>query len=160
MKPHTITPFLWFDTQAIEAAKFYCSVFVNSKLLTKIDYDNALTGEKGTVNAVTFEINGLRLTAFNGGPMFKFTEAASLYVDCETQEDVDYYWNKFISNGGTESRCGWLKDKWGLSWQIVPQILPRLLADPDRAKAGRAMQAMLKMNKIVIADLERAASGG
>ncbi|MFZ1989124.1 MAG: VOC family protein [Alphaproteobacteria bacterium] len=150
MKPHTVTPFLWFDNQAVEAAKFYCSIFANSKLFTSVDY--------ATVTAVTFEINGLRLTAFNGGPTYKFTEAASLLVDCETQEDVDYYWGKFISNGGTGSRCGWLKDRWGLSWQIVPQILPRLLSDPDRAKAGRAMQAMLKMNKIIIADLDRAVS--
>ena len=151
MKPHTITPFLWFDGQAVEAAKFYCSVFANSKILT-----SALNG---AVSAVTFEINGLRLTAFNGGPMFKFNESVSLFVDCETQEDVDYYWNKFISGGGAESRCGWLKDKWGLSWQIAPAILPRLLSDPDREKAGRVMQAMLKMNKIIIADLERAAGG-
>jgi len=159
MKPHTITPFLWFDGQAAEAAKFYCSVFANSKLLGDVDYDDALTSVKNAVHAVTFEINDLRLTAFNGGPMYKFNESVSLFVDCETQDDVDYYWDKFISNGGTESRCGWLKDKWGLSWQIVPQILPRLLGDPDRAKAGRAMQAMLKMNKIIIADLEKAASG-
>lgn len=159
MKPHTITPFLWFDGQAVEAAKFYCSVFANSRILSNIDFDNALTGAKNAVNTVTFEINGLRLTAFNGGPMFKFNESVSLYVDCETQEDVDCYWDRFISSGGTESRCGWLKDKWGLSWQIIPQILPRLLSDPDREKAGRAMQAMLKMNKIVIADLERAALG-
>jgi predicted 3-demethylubiquinone-9 3-methyltransferase (glyoxalase superfamily) len=159
MKVHTITPFLWFDNQAAEAAKFYCSVFTNSKLITNVDYDNALTGERAAVNAVTFEINGLRLTAFNGGPMFKFTEAVSLYVDCETQEDVDYYWDKFISNGGTESQCGWLKDKFGLSWQIVPAILLRLLSDPDSARSGRAMQAMLKMNKIIVADLEAAARG-
>ena len=151
MKAHTITPFLWFDGQAAEAAKFYCSVFANSKLLTNVDY--------ATVTAVTFEINGLRLTAFNGGPMYKFNESVSLYVDCETQADVDYYWDKFISSGGEESRCGWLKDKWGLSWQITPQILPRLLSDPDRAKANRAMQAMLKMNKIIIADLESATRG-
>ena len=160
MKPHTITPFLWFDNQAVDAAKFYCSVFANSKLLTKVDYDNPLTGAKAAVNAVTFEINGLRLTAFNGGQMYKFNESVSLYVDCETQADVDYYWDKFISSGGEESRCGWLKDKWGLSWQITPAILPRLLSDPDRAKAGRTMQAMLKMNKIIIADLEKAVASG
>ena len=148
---HTITPFLWFDTQAAEAAKFYCSVFKNSKILT--------SGLSGAVTAVTFEINGLRLTAFNGGPTYKFTEAMSLYVDCETQDEVDYYWDKFISGGGTESRCGWLRDKWGLSWQIVPSILPRLLSDPDREKAGRAMQAMLKMKKIIIADLDREVHG-
>ena len=152
----TVTPFLWFDNQALEVAQFYCSLFKNSKLLTKVDYDNALTGAKGAVTAVTFEINGLRLTAFNGGPMFKFNESISLYVDCETQGDVDYYWDRFISSGGTESRCGWLKDKFGLSWQIVPSILPRLLADQDRAKAERAMQAMLKMKKIIIADLQKA----
>lgn len=159
MRTYTITPFLWFDNQATEAAKFYCSVFKNSKLLTNVDYDNALTGAKAAVTAVTFEINGLRLTAFNGGPHFKFNEAVSLSVDCETQDDVDYYWDRFISSGGTELRCGWLKDKFGLSWQIVPAVLPKLLADPDRAKAGRAMQAMLKMNKIIIADLEAAARG-
>ena len=149
MKPHTITPFLWFDTDAVAAAKFYCSVFANSKLLTNVDY--------GHVTAVTFEINGLRLTAFNGGPMFKFNESVSLFVDCETQADIDYYWDKFISGGGTESQCGWLKDKWGFSWQIAPQILLKLLSDPDRAKAGRVMDAMLKMKKLIIADLERAA---
>ena len=159
MKAHTITPFLWFEKDAAEAAKFYCSVFANSKLLTNVDYDDALTGAKGAITAVTFEINGLRLTAFNGGPHYRLNESFSLMVECETQEEVDYYWNKFILSGGTESRCGWLKDKWGLSWQITPVLLPRLLSDPDRAKAGRAMQAMLKMNKIIIADLEAAARG-
>ena len=154
---HTITPFLWFDKEAVDAARFYCKVFKDSKLLTNIDYDNMLTGERASVTAVTFEINGLKLTAFNGGPMFKFNESASLYVDCDTQEDVDYYWNAFIGGGGTESQCGWLKDKWGLSWQIIPKILPRLLGDPDRARGQRAMQAMLRMKKIIIADLEKAA---
>jgi predicted 3-demethylubiquinone-9 3-methyltransferase (glyoxalase superfamily) len=140
----TVTPFLWYDTQAAEAAQFYCSVFKNSKLVSE-----------GSIS-VTFEIDGLRLTAFNGGPLFKFNEGISLCVDCGTQEEVDYYWSRFIDGGGMESRCGWLKDRFGLSWQIIPSILPRLLSDPDRAKAGRSMQAMLKMKKIVIADLEQA----
>lgn len=147
-----ITPFLWYDDKAQEAATFYCSVFKDSKILS------TMPGPGETAMGVTFQINGQELTAFNGGPMFKFNESISLFVNCETQEEVDYYWNSLIAGGGEPSRCGWLKDKYGLSWQIVPAALSRLLQDKDRAKAGRVMDAMMKMDKIIIADLEKAAN--
>lgn len=147
-----ITPFLWYDDKAQEAATFYCSVFKDSKILS------TMPGPGETAMGVTFQINGQELTAFNGGPMFKFNESISLFVNCETQEEVDYYWNSLIAGGGEPSRCGWLKDKYGLSWQIVPTALSRLLQDKDRAKAGRVMDAMMKMDKIIIADLEKAAN--
>ena len=140
-----ITPFLWFDGQAEDAMNFYTSIFQNSKVA-------------GGPNAA-FELDGVEFIAFNGGPHFKFNEAISLYVDCKSQEEVDYYWEKLMSGGGAPSQCGWLKDKFGVSWQIVPDALPRLLKDPDRAKANRVMQAMMKMKKIVVADLEAAARG-
>lgn len=142
-----ITPFLWFDKQAEEAAKFYCSVFNNSKV----------TGVSPMI--VTFELEGIKFTALNGGPRFRFTEAISFVVTCHSQEEVDYYWNKLTSDGGQESMCAWLKDKYGLSWQIVPTALMELIGNPDREKANRAMQAMLKMKKIVIADLQKASDG-
>jgi predicted 3-demethylubiquinone-9 3-methyltransferase (glyoxalase superfamily) len=141
-----ITPFLWYDGQAEEAANFYTSIFKNSKILGS------------SPMAVTFEIDGQKIIAFNGGPMFKFTEAFSLSVDCETQEEIDEMWEK-LSAGGQESRCGWLKDKFGLSWQIVPPILGELLGDKDPQKAKRALDAMLKMNKIDIAKLKEAHAG-
>lgn len=147
-----ITPFLWYDDKAQEAATFYCSVFKDSKILS------TMPGPGETAMGVTFQINGQELTAFNGGPMFKFNESISLFVNCETQEEVDYYWNSLIAGGGEPSRCGWLKDKYGLSWQIVPTALSRLLQDKDRVKAGRVMDAMMKMDKIIIADLEKAAN--
>lgn len=147
MKIQKITPFLWYDQQAEEAAKFYVSVFSNSKV------------KQATPLVVTFELDGQEFMAINGGPMFKFTEAVSFYVHCEDQKEVDYYWDKLTANGGSESQCGWLKDKFGLSWQIVPNRLIELMSDPDREKANRAMQAMLKMKKIILSDLEKAFNG-
>jgi len=139
-----ITTFLWFDNQAQQAAKFYCSVFKNSKIL------------QDTPMVVTFELEGQKFMAMNGGPMFKFTEAISLFVDCKTQSEVDRLWNKLVANGGAESMCGWLKDKYGLSWQIIPNTLVKLMSDKDQAKSQRVMQAMLKMRKINIQELKDA----
>lgn len=144
-----ITPFLWFDTQAEEAMNFYTSVFRNAKPGKVVR-----NGDK--VLTASFELEGLEFTALNGGPQFKFTEALSLFVDCKDQAEVDYYWEKLTADGGSESECGWLKDKYGLSWQIIPEVLPRLLSGPS---AGPVMQAMFKMKKIVVADLEAAAKG-
>jgi len=141
-----ITPFLWYDGQAREAAAFYTSIFKDSEIISS----NPLT--------TTFRIENQTLVALNGGPAFKFTEAASLMVDCKDQEEVDYYWEKLIE-GGQASRCGWLKDKYGLSWQIVPEGLPEMLMDPDREKANRTMQAMLAMSKLDIEALKRAHDG-
>jgi predicted 3-demethylubiquinone-9 3-methyltransferase (glyoxalase superfamily) len=151
-----ITPFLWFDTQAEEAAKFYTSVFPNSKIVTVARYGEAGPGPKGSVMTVEFELDGQRMIALNGGPVFKFTEAISLSVDCETQEEVDHYWEK-LSQGGEQAPCGWLKDKYGLSWQVNPTVLGELLSSPDAKKAKRVMEAMLKMKKIDIAALKAAA---
>ncbi len=151
-----ITPFLRFDTQAEEAAKFYASVFPNSKILKTARYGEAGPGPKGSVMTVEFELDGQRMIALNGGPQFKFTEAISLSVDCKTQEEVDHYWTK-LSQGGKEQPCGWLKDKYGLSWQVNPAILGELLSGPDAKKAKRVMEAMLKMKKIDIAALKAAA---
>ena len=143
--PQTISPFLWFDNNLEEAVTFYVSIFPDAKI-TMI---NPMTA--------SFEMGGVAFMALNGGPMFKFTEAVSLFVKCKDQAEVDKYWNAFLANGGTESQCGWLKDKFGLSWQIIPDALDRYMGDPDREKANRVMQAMLKMKKIIVADLERAA---
>jgi predicted 3-demethylubiquinone-9 3-methyltransferase (glyoxalase superfamily) len=154
-----ITPFLWFDNQAEEAMNFYVSIFKNSKVGTISRYGDAGPGPKGSVMVASFELDGVKFTALNGGPHFKFTEAISLYVDCETQDEVDYFWGKLTSGGGAPSQCGWLKDKFGLSWQIVPSALPKLLSDPDRDKANRVMQAMLQMQKIDVGKLEAAAKG-
>ena len=151
-----ITPFLWFDTQAEDAAKFYVSVFPNSKILRTARYGEAGPGPKGGVMTVEFELDGQRMIALNGGPVFKLTEAFSLSVDCKDQKEVDHYWTK-LSEGGQESMCGWLKDRYGLSWQIVPTILGKLLSDRDGKKAKRVMEAMLKMRKIDIAALKAAA---
>ncbi|HYQ94760.1 MAG TPA: VOC family protein [Burkholderiales bacterium] len=151
-----ITPFLWFDTQAEEAAKFYASVFPNSKILKTARYGEAGPGPKGSVMTVEFELAGQRMIALNGGPHFKFTEAISLSVDCKDQKEVDHYWTK-LSQGGQESMCGWLKDRYGLSWQVNPAILGELLSGPDAKKAKRVMEAMLKMKKIDIAALKAAA---
>ena len=146
-----ITPFLWFDHQAEEAMNFYVSIFKNSKAGTITRYGDAGPGPKGTVMSVTFELDGQQFMALNGGPLFHFTEAISLFVNCETQQEVDELWEK-LSAGGQNSRCGWLKDKFGLSWQIIPSGLMTALSNKDPEKAKRAMQAMLKMDKI---DLER-----
>jgi predicted 3-demethylubiquinone-9 3-methyltransferase (glyoxalase superfamily) len=144
-----ITPFLWFDGKAEEAMKFYVSIFKNSKIVS------TMAGPDGKVLTGTFQLEGQEFMALNGGPQFKFTEAISLFVNCETQAEVDELWNK-LTAGGAESQCGWLKDKFGLSWQIIPSTLGRLLGDKDRVKANRAMQAMLQMKKIDIARLQQA----
>jgi predicted 3-demethylubiquinone-9 3-methyltransferase (glyoxalase superfamily) len=154
----TVTPFLWFDTQAEDAARFYVSVFKNSKILNVTRYGDAGPGPKGTAMTVVFELDGLHVTALNGGPQFKFNEAISFSVDCKTQEEVDDYWKK-LSEGGEEGPCGWLKDKYGLSWQVNPSVLGQMLSDPDPAKAKRAMEAMLKMKKIDIGALRKAYDG-
>jgi predicted 3-demethylubiquinone-9 3-methyltransferase (glyoxalase superfamily) len=151
-----LTPFLWFNTQAEEAAQFYASVFPNSKVGHISRYGEAGPGTPGSVMTVEFDLDGQRLVALNGGPQYHFTEAVSFVVDCETQQEVDRYWTR-LSEGGEEGPCGWLKDRFGLSWQIVPTALPRLLGDPDRGRAQRAMAAMLRMRKLDIAELERAA---
>jgi len=153
-----ITPFLWFDTQAEEAANHYVSIFANSRILKIARYGEAGPGPKGSVMTVAFEINGQPFTAINGGPQFTFSEAISFVVSCETQAEIDTLWEK-LSAGGKESRCGWLKDRYGLSWQLVPTVLPELLGDKDSARAQRAMQAMLKMGKLDIAALKRAHQG-
>ena len=145
-----IIPFLWFDTQAEEAMNFYVSIFKNSKV------GSISRGPDGKVFTVTFELDGQEFMALNAGPQFKFNEAVSFFVRCETQEEVDYFWEKLTADGGEESMCGWLKDKYGLSWQIVPTRLGQLMGDPDQVKAGRVMQAMLKMHKIIVADLQAA----
>lgn len=139
-----ITTFLWYDNQALEAAKFYCSLFTGSTVLS------------ANPMIVSFELAGQKFTAMNGGPKFKFTEAISLYVDCEDQREVDELWSKLTADGGSESMCGWLKDKYGLSWQIIPKRLIELMTDKDQAKAQRVMQAMLKMRKIDVPTLEAA----
>ena len=157
-----ITPFLWFDDNAEEAVKFYTSIFKNSKIGKIARYDKA--GEKaagrsaGSVMTIEFHLEGQEFVALNGGPHFKFTEAISFVVNCQTQEEVDYYWEK-LSEGGKEVQCGWLKDKFGLSWQIVPTVLGELLSDKDAAKSQRVMQAMLKMVKLDIEKLKEAAEG-
>ena len=147
-----ITPFLWFDGQAEEAMLFYTSVFRNSK-------PGKVSRNGSQVFSASFELDGLEFIALNGGPQFKFTEAISMYVNCEGQEEVDYYWQKLTENGGAESQCGWLKDKFGLSWQIVPDAVSRLVSDPYSGQAARAMHALMKMVKIDIAALVRAADG-
>ena len=152
-----ITPFLWYDSQAEEAAKFYVSVFRNSEILSLVRYGDAGPGPKGSVMTAEFELDGQKFVALNGGPQFKFTEAISFVVNCESQEEVDYFWNKLVADGGREDQCGWLKDKFGLSWQIVPTRLIELLKDKDPAKSLRVMQAILQMKKIHIATLEQAA---
>jgi predicted 3-demethylubiquinone-9 3-methyltransferase (glyoxalase superfamily) len=157
-KIQKITPFLWFDNQAEEAIAFYLSVFKNAKAGPVMRCGDAGPGPKGSVLCASFELDGLQLTALNGGPHFKFTEAISLLIHCDTQEEVDYFWDK-LGEGGQHSQCGWLKDKYGLSWQVTPDRLLELNSDPDPAKAGRVMQAMMQMTKIDIATLERAAAG-
>ncbi len=154
-----ISPFLWFDTQAEEAANLYTSIFPNSKILKVARYGDAGPGPKGTVMTVEFELNGQNFIALNGGPHFKFNEAISFSVSCDTQEEIDTYWSKLTSNGGQEVQCGWLKDRFGLSWQITPAIMAKLMSDPDPQKTNRVMQAMLKMKKMSIAELQRAYDG-
>ena len=154
-----IIPNLWFDTEAEEAAEFYTSVFgENSRVVSKTRYTDVGPREAGMVMTVEFELRGERFTAINGGPEFKFSEAISLLINCETQDEIDYFWQK-LSEGGEEGPCGWLKDRYGLSWQVVPKGMDDLFADPDPERAKRAMQAMLKMGKLDIAELQRAADG-
>ena len=152
-----VTPCLWFDTEGEEAANLYTSVFPNSKIVDISRYGSAGPRPEGTVMTVEFELDGSRFTALNGGPDFTFNEAISFQVSCESQDEVDHYWSK-LSEGGQEGPCGWLKDRFGVSWQIVPTRLVELLGDPDKEKAQRVMQAMLSMGKIEIDELERAAA--
>jgi predicted 3-demethylubiquinone-9 3-methyltransferase (glyoxalase superfamily) len=151
-----ITPFLWFDHQAEEAAKFYVSIFPNSKIVKVMRYSDAGPAPAGSVMTVAFELDGQRFTALNGGPHTQFTHAISFVVHCETQEEVDHYWDK-LAAGGAEVQCGWLTDKFGLSWQVTPNVLLELLGDPDPKKAARVTQAMFKMKKIDIRELKKAA---
>ncbi|MEP6793005.1 MAG: VOC family protein [Saprospiraceae bacterium] len=151
-----ITTWLWLDGQAEEAAKYYTSIFKNSSLDNVMRYGPGAPVPEGTVLTATWTIEGQQFVGLNGGPQFKPSEAVSFFVDCDSQEEVDYYWNK-LTEEGQESQCGWLKDKYGISWQIIPSILGELLQNKDRAKAGRAMQAMLQMKKIDIAKLKEAA---
>jgi predicted 3-demethylubiquinone-9 3-methyltransferase (glyoxalase superfamily) len=158
-----ITPFLWFDNQAEEAAMFYTSVFKNSKIGRILRYDEASAKAAGrpagSVLTVEFEIEGQTFTALNGGPQFKFNESVSFVVNCKTQEEVDYFWEKLTAGGGQESECGWLKDKFGLSWQVTPTVLIDMLNDKDPKKAGRVMKAMMQMQKIEINKLKVAYAG-
>ena len=154
-----ISPFLWFDTQAEEAANLYTSIFPNSKILAIARYGDAGPGPKGSVMTVQFQLDGQEVIALNGGPIYKFTEAFSLSVDCKNQEEVDRYWTKLTADGGQDGPCGWCKDKFGLSWQITPSLLGQMLSDTDRKKAARVMEAMMKMKKLDIAALKRAYEG-
>jgi predicted 3-demethylubiquinone-9 3-methyltransferase (glyoxalase superfamily) len=158
-----ITPFLWFDDQAEEAAKFYTSVFENSKVGKILRYDEAAAKGAGrpvgSVLTIEFEIEGQKFTALNGGPVFKFNESISFAVNCDTQKEVDYFWEKLSSDGGQESQCGWLKDKFGVSWQVVPRVLIEMLGDNDSEKSERVMRAMLQMQKIDIKKLNAAYAG-
>lgn len=150
-----ITICLWFDGQAEDAMNFYVSIFKNAKVLSVNRYGKGAPAPEGAVLTANFELNGQQFTALNGGPMYRFSPATSFVVNCETQDEVDYYWDKLVA-GGKPSQCAWLDDKFGVSWQIVPKQLMQLMSDPDPVKAGRVMQAMFKMTKIVIADLQRA----
>ncbi|MCW2802443.1 MAG: 3-demethylubiquinone-9 3-methyltransferase [Propionibacteriaceae bacterium] len=154
-----ITPCLWFDTEGEEAAEFYVSIFPDSKILEVSRYGDAGPGTAGSAMTVSFELAGSRFVALNGGPAFTFNEAVSFQVDCADQQEVDYFWEG-LSKGGEEGQCGWLKDQFGVSWQIVPAAVPALLADPDRGRSQRAMQAMLGMGKLDVAAMERAADAG
>ncbi len=154
-----ITPFLWFNDNLEEAINFYASIFKNSKIGNVTRYGEAGPGPKGTVMSATFELEGQEFYALNGGPMFKFTEAISFFINCETQQEVDELWEK-LSEGGEKSRCGWLKDKYGLSWQVIPTALGKMLGDKDPEKSKRVMQAMMQMSKIDIAALKQAYDQG
>jgi predicted 3-demethylubiquinone-9 3-methyltransferase (glyoxalase superfamily) len=162
--PAKISPCLWFDQQAEDAAHFYVAIFKDSRIVAISYYPEAgqeIHGKApGSVLTVAFELNGQSFTALNGGPVFKFTEAVSFQIECATQEEVDYYWERLSEGGDSQAQqCGWLKDKFGLSWQIVPKVLPEMLKDPDAAKSQRVLQAVLQMKKLDIKDLERAFAG-
>lgn len=152
-----IKTFLWFNNDAEEAARFYVSLFRSARIVEEVRCGDAGPGPKGSILTIEFELEGQRFVALNGGPHFKFNEAISLAVTCETQEEVDALWSKLTADGGSEGQCGWLKDRFGLSWQIVPSALPRLLQHPDPAKAARAVQVMMQMKKLDVARLEEAA---
>jgi predicted 3-demethylubiquinone-9 3-methyltransferase (glyoxalase superfamily) len=154
-----ITPFLWFDSQAEEAVNFYVSVFAHSRIEAVTRYGDSGPGPKGSVMTVAFELDGQKFTALNGGPYFKFTEAVSFVVHCETQQEVDDFWAK-LTEGGQEVQCGWLRDKYGLSWQIVPAVFLEMIKDPDAGRKERVMKAMMKMKKLDIAGLEEAYQAG
>lgn len=158
MAVQLITPFLWFDRQAEEAANFYVSIFPNSKVVKVARYGEGGPAPAGTAMTVEFQLDGQKFLALNGGPHFKFTEAISFVVNCQTQPELDSYWEQ-LSAGGAEVECGWLKDKFGLSWQIVPTVLGELMSGPDRAKSGRVMQALMKMKKLDIQELKQASEG-
>ena len=153
-----ITPNLWFDTEAEDAAEYYTSVFGNSRIVSVAHYNEAAPGKAGSVMTVEFELDGQRFVAINGGPEFKFNEAVSLAIDCATQDEIDYYWAK-LTDGGSEGPCGWCKDRFGLSWQVVPSAIDELFGDADPERAERAMKAMFSMKKLDIAELLRAADG-
>jgi predicted 3-demethylubiquinone-9 3-methyltransferase (glyoxalase superfamily) len=155
---HQIVPNLWFDTEAEEAARFYTSVFDNSRIVNVSHYPEGAPREAGMVMTVEFELDGQRFVGINGGPEFKFSEAVSFQITCETREELDYYWDK-LSDGGSEGPCGWLKDRFGLSWQVTPEGIEELFGDPDPDRARRAMEAMLKMSKLDIETMRRAADG-
>ncbi len=155
IKGSKIKPFLWFEHQAEEAAKFYASIFKNSKIGKVARYPEGSPGPAGSVMTVAFQIEGQDFLALNGGPHFKFTEAVSFMIECETQDEIDYYWERLLE-GGKADQCGWLKDRFGLSWQVVPANIDRIFSGKDSAKAQRAMQAMLKMIKLNIKELENA----
>jgi predicted 3-demethylubiquinone-9 3-methyltransferase (glyoxalase superfamily) len=158
MPQQRIIPNLWFDTQGEEAANFYCSIFPNSRIVSVARYPEGSPGPTGEVMSVEYELDGQRYVHINGGPQFTFSEAFSFQVDCADQAEVDYYWDKLV-DGGEESQCGWLKDRYGFSWQIVPAGMDELFSDPDPGRAQRAMQAMLQMTKLDVAELRRAADG-
>ncbi|HET7035129.1 MAG TPA: VOC family protein [Thermomicrobiaceae bacterium] len=153
-----IHPFLWFDSQAEAAARFYASIFDNSEITEVIRYGEAGPGQAGTVMTVAFRLAGQEFVALNGGPVFQFSQAISFVIDCRSQQEVEHFWER-LSEGGETGPCGWLKDKFGVSWQVVPSRLLELLGDPDRERANRVMQAMLRMSRIDIAPLERAYAG-
>lgn len=154
----TITPNLWFDSEALEAAEYYVSIFPSSRIVNVSRYTDAGPGEPGTVLTVDFELDGTRFTGINGGPQFSFDEAVSFLIECRDQDEIDHYWSK-LTDGGEESQCGWLKDRYGLSWQVVPTGFEEIMAGPDQAAAERAMRAMLGMRKLDVAALQAAAAG-
>ena len=157
--PQKITPNLWFDTEAEEAAEFYCSIFPNSRIVGVSHYNDAVPSKSGMVVTVEWELNGQRFTGINGGPQFKFDEAVSFSISCDDQDEVDYYWERLTDGGGEEGPCGWLKDRFGLSWQVIPKGMDEFVGNADSEKSQRAMKAMLGMRKIDVEELRRAAEG-
>ena len=159
MSDPKITPYLWFDDDAEDAIAFYSAIFPDARVIDEQRYPEGAPGPAGTLMTATFEIAGQRFVALNGGPAFDFTEAVSFFIRCDSAEEVDYYWDALLADGGEPSQCGWLKDKFGLSWQVVPSRLMEYLSDPDPVKAQRVMQAMLQMSKIDVAELDAAYAG-